>query len=125
VDIEHHHDRSLFDYASLCTSKELDWLSRWLKGGSYTEKEAFLILWSAKEAVLKTLGVGLSVDPRHIGITFPHHEPYTWISVIDGVELFGYYRTVRHNRHDYALSWCSSLWSENIQYGDDIAEVYK
>lgn len=66
------------------------------------------MMWSAKEAVLKATGFGLSLDPRNFEIQFPYDEPSSWELTLDGVHWKGSYEHIRHQNKSYALSWCVS-----------------
>jgi phosphopantetheinyl transferase len=125
IDIELHHTRPLFDIKSLCTPLELDWLAMLTEQGEYDEKQAFLILWSAKEAALKALGIGLSVDPRHVEIAFVHDEPHDWETTIHCTELKGHYRTIECNSESYALAWCTTERLDAMVYDNRISNVCK
>jgi len=121
IDIELHNSRTLFDFESLCTTLELDWLARFIERSGYSKKDAFLVLWSAKEAALKTIGVGLSVDPRHVEISFLSDESTEWITTIDGTILKGSFKQINLKSDAYALAWCSDNRIDNVFYGNGIS----
>lgn len=125
VDIELHHCRPLFDIESVCTPRELDWLATLTEQGEYDKKQAFLILWSAKEAALKALGTGLSVDPRHVEIAFLQNEPQVWETTVRSIDLKGDYRTIKYASETYALAWCSTQQVDAMVYDNRISIVCK
>lgn len=106
IDVEQYSTRPLFDYKSLCTAKELLWIADQTQNKVFDEKMAFLMIWSAKEAVLKAIGTGLSIDPRHIEITHDMNEK-CWSSEVSGQILYGISTQFMQSNHSYALSWCS------------------
>ncbi len=52
---------------------ELDWLGR--AAGHATRNHRFCRLWTAKEAYLKAVGVGLAVDPREVTVDLCGDQP--------------------------------------------------
>jgi 4'-phosphopantetheinyl transferase len=52
---------------------ELDWLGR--AAGAATRNHRFCRLWTAKEAYLKAVGVGLAADPREILVDLSGDQP--------------------------------------------------
>ncbi len=52
---------------------ELDWLGR--AAGDATRNHRFCRLWTAKEAYLKAVGVGLAVDPREVTVDLCGDQP--------------------------------------------------
>jgi len=104
---------------------ELDQLYKWVAKGYCTEKEAFFMLWSAKEAVLKATGLGLSFDPRHIEIHFPKQESSEWETILDGVVWQGSYQLIKFNFASYAFSWCGFGQAGKIQFGKGISLLNK
>jgi phosphopantetheinyl transferase len=121
IDIELNHSRSIYDMDSLCTPAELAWLENVTKDARMGKMEAFLILWSAKESALKTVGVGLSVDPRHVEISFIDDEPREWETTINGVMLTGEYRQITYKTQSYALAWCTTERSRTLVYDSRIS----
>jgi phosphopantetheinyl transferase len=109
VDVEEIETRALFDYKSLCTERELEWISASVDQLRYSEKEAFIVLWTAKEAVLKAFGSGLSVDPREVEIRFVQDETGGWESDFGNKKFFGTRRILVVNSKKYALSWCGRM----------------
>jgi phosphopantetheinyl transferase len=106
VDVEEIQHRPLFEYKSLCTLAELHWLSGVVDRQRYSEIEAFIMLWTAKESVLKAIGSGLSIDPSVVEIRFTQDDSDDWESEIEDQKFFGTQRILRTNTKGYALSWC-------------------
>lgn len=70
IDIELYTGKELYDYQSLCTELELNWINQKHKETGVSELEYFMSLWTAKESVMKAKGTGLSTDPRQIEIKY-------------------------------------------------------
>lgn len=62
-------------------SKEREWLS---KQSSKRQAENFLVLWCAKEAYLKALGLGLRREPAEMAVSL---EDWRRIQIEDRAEL--------------------------------------
>ncbi len=123
VDVEEIQTRALFEYNSLCTKGELEWLSTVVDQQRYTEKEAFIILWTAKEAVLKAIGSGLSVDPRAVEIRFTENNSEGWEFEYSDQKLYGSHRLLSANAKCYALSWCSPKQPSMLETGSCISSL--
>jgi 4'-phosphopantetheinyl transferase len=108
IDVEEVPERPLFDYKSLCTQDELAWIQHQLRSELLSEKEAFIRIWSAKEAVLKAIGTGLSTDPRNVAIQNNELPGYNWTCVLHDHRLTGTSASFNYHNSSYALSWCSS-----------------
>lgn len=107
IDVEQYTSRPLFDYKSLCTIDELKWIQSQVDHHIFDEKQAFLIIWSAKEAVLKAIGTGLSTDPRNVSINFNKHDDHSWSCQLNDRVLYGVYSRLLYNQNSYAVAWCS------------------
>lgn len=112
IDVEQYTPRPLFDFKSLCTAKELSWIADQTRSNTLDEKMAFLMIWSAKEAVLKAIGTGLSTDPRLVEINYDNNERF-WTSEISDQNLYGFSTKLTEHTQSYALSWCSPI-SKNL-----------
>jgi len=123
VDVEEIQKRALFEYNSLCTKGELEWLSTVVDQQRYSEKEAFIILWTAKEAVLKAVGSGLTVDPRVVEIRFDESNSEGWESDFGDQKLVGTHRLLSANAKCYALSWCSPKQPSMLETGNCISSL--
>jgi 4'-phosphopantetheinyl transferase len=72
IDVEAVHDVHASLVRRCLTELELDWLD-----GAFTEasrNHRFFRLWTAKEAFLKALGIGLGVDPREVPLDLSRDE---------------------------------------------------
>ncbi len=83
------------------------------------------MMWSAKEAALKATGLGLSLDPRHFEIQFPHDHPSNWELILDGVCWTGSYQQLRYQNMSYAVSWCMPNRTNNIPLMKEIMLINK
>lgn len=100
IDVEYHSDSPLFDYRSICTNNEWEWLT------SGVQTERFYQLWTAKESVMKALGTGLSLNPIDIEISYDIEGEFTG-KVQGGRIYYGSSSKITEGRHDYSLSWCT------------------
>lgn len=123
IDIEQVPERPLFEYKSLCTSEELKWIHGQVSTNQRSEKEAFIVLWSAKEAVLKAIGTGLSTNPRNVPIEMDIANPGVWICHIDQHTLFGSAAYFKVANLGYAISWCSTSEDEQLHVNDYISMI--
>lgn len=121
IDIEQIPERPLFEYKSLCTSQELIWIHRQISTNKHTEKEAFIVLWSAKEAVLKAIGTGLSTDPRNVAVHMDELHPGEWKCQINQHTLFGSATHFKVANMGYAISWCSTSKDDQPEVIDYIS----
>lgn len=108
IDVEQVPNKPLFDYKSLCTPDELAWIMVQVASYDRTEKEAFILIWSAKEAVLKAIGTGLSIDPRNVAIEFDPNKHHSWKCKINRFTLYGTSEYLNADGNGYAISWCST-----------------
>jgi 4'-phosphopantetheinyl transferase len=73
IDVQGVHDVAP-SLARRCLSPgELDWLDR--ADGAAARDHRFCRLWTAKEAYLKAVGVGLAADPRDVGVDLCGDRP--------------------------------------------------
>lgn len=123
IDIEQIPERPLFEYKSLCTTDELKWIHRQVTTHHHSEKEAFIVLWSAKEAVLKAIGTGLSTDPRNVAIEMDLSNPGVWKCHMNEQTLFGSAAYFKIADMGYAISWCSTSEIEKPDVNDYISTL--
>jgi phosphopantetheinyl transferase len=120
IDVEQVPTRPLFEYKSLCTAGELSWIEKQIESGRLTEKEAFIVIWSAKEAVLKAIGTGLSTDPRKVGIEMDTIHPETWKCSLNQTTLNGTSAFFTFGNSGYALSWCTTKSDHSVEIWNHI-----
>jgi len=84
VDVEHAGKIALADLVPIvCSPREQDQF-RTMRPAD--RERAFLRLWTHKEAMLKTLGAGLSISPDRIEVTLPLEEPVRLVKGIPEME---------------------------------------
>lgn len=105
IDIEYHSNSPLFDYRSIYTRKEMEWIT------SGVEAERFYQLWTAKESVMKAIGTGLSLNPIEIEISYDIDGAFIG-KVQNGRIFYGRSSIVTEGRDEYSLSWCSDVQSK-------------
>jgi phosphopantetheinyl transferase len=107
IDIEMHTGKVLYDYQSLCTELELNWMIQKSREEGISELISFLDLWAAKESVVKAKGTGLYTDPRHIEIRFEDKSNERWVCYHES-EFFGSANHITWNDKKYSLAYCTT-----------------
>lgn len=107
IDIELDTGKVLYDYQSLCTELELNWLDQKQRDTGVSGNMCFMDLWTAKESVVKAKGTGLSVDPRQIEIKHKNNRSERW-SCFHESTYYGCTKPITWKGQKYTLSFCSS-----------------
>lgn len=108
IDVELHSDKEVYNYRSLCTDRELQFIYEKSQLAGIPEHEQFLDFWTAKESVVKAKGTGLTTDPRLIEIIFKHFDENSW-SHSDDLTLYGRTETVDWQDKKYSIAWCTPI----------------
>jgi len=108
IDIELDTGKELYDYQSLCTELELNWLNEKHRGTGISELIYFMDLWTAKESVLKAKGTGLSTDPRVIEIRHEKNDDDRWACYHE-TTYYGSTKPIVWKDQKYTLSFCSPI----------------
>jgi len=108
IDIELDTGIEIYDYRSLCSELELNWLHEKHMETGISELMYFLDLWTAKESVLKAMGTGLSTDPRLIEIRHEEKGDDRWVCDHEST-YYGYTKSIVWKGQKYTLSFCSPI----------------
>ncbi|MCW3053866.1 MAG: 4-phosphopantetheinyl transferase superfamily protein [Chthonomonadales bacterium] len=103
IDVEHSGKSALADLVPMvCSPMEQDQFRKMLPAD---RERAFLRLWTHKEAILKTLGTGLSVSPERIEVILPLEEPVQlWKGIPEMEEIADWSLCELSVQEDYAAA---------------------
>lgn len=107
IDIELDNGKELYDYQSLCTESELNWLTKKYRKTGVSRLKYFIELWTAKESVVKAKGTGLYTDPRNIEIKHEEKGDGQWTCDHESV-YYGCTVPLAWKDQQYSLSYCSA-----------------
>jgi 4'-phosphopantetheinyl transferase len=102
IDIELIKECNLDSFSSVFTPTQLNWIK--------SDKNKFYTLWTIKEAVMKSTGLGFQLDPLELNPVFINGTNESWQLNFEGKVFFGrsLFKKCYRNNESYAISYCTS-----------------
>lgn len=102
IDIELFNELNPQSVSSVFTVTQLEWIG--------SDRERFFILWTIKEAVMKSTGLGFQLNPLELNPIFTNGTNDNWEIRFDNKIFFGktIIKKVSSNNETYAISFCTT-----------------